>query len=168
MAHTWMSVVEDALGRVDETLTASLDGLGTGQLTRRPGRDANPIGWLAWHLTRVLDDHLAALVDAPQVWEAWRDRFDLPYGARATGYGQSSDEVGAFTADADLLTGYWSATWQRTRDILRELADDDPERVVDDAWDPPVTLSARLVSVVNDTTQHLGQVGYVRGLIGAG
>lgn len=165
MTHTWLTVVEDALARVDETLTATLDGLDAGDLTRRPGPDANPVGWLAWHLTRVLDGHLADLVDGPQVWESWRERFDLPYDADATGYGQSSEEVGAFAADADLLTGYWSATWQRTREILRRLAGDDAERVVDDAWDPPVTLSARLVSVVNDTTQHVGQMGYARGLL---
>ena len=44
--------------------------------------------------------------------------------------------------------------------VLSDLADDDPERIVDDAWDPPVTLAARLVSLVNETTQHVGQVGY--------
>ena len=166
MTHTWLTVIEDSLGRVDETLIATLEGLDPDDLARRPGPDANPVGWLAWHLTRVLDGHLADLVDAPQVWEEWRERLDLPYDADATGYGQSSDEVGAFRADAASLTGYWSATWARTREILRQLAGDDAERVVDDAWDPPVTLSSRLVSVVNDTTQHVGQMGYARGLLG--
>ena len=37
-------------------------------------------------------------------------------------------------------------------------------RVVDDAWDPPVTASIRLVSVLGDTLQHLGQAAYVKGL----
>ena len=166
VAHTWLSVVEDALGRVDETLTSELDGLGVEALRRRPGPDANPMGWLAWHLARVLDSHLADLAGSPQVWEEWRERFDLPFGPDATGYGQSSRDVAAFAADAALLTGYWSATWHRTREILRDLVDDDPERVVDDSWDPPVTLSARLVSVVNDTTQHVGQLSYARGLVG--
>ena len=32
--------------------------------------------------------------------------------------------------------------------------------------DPPVTLGVRLVSVVNDDTQHAGQASYVRGLLG--
>jgi hypothetical protein len=166
MAHTWLTTIEDALGRVDEALPAILEGLEPADLDNRPGREANPIGWLAWHLTRVLDGHVAALTGGPQVWEAWRERFALPYAAGATGYGQSSEEVGAFTADAALLTGYWSATWERTREVLHQLAGDDPERVVDDAWDPPVTLSVRLVSVVNDVTQHLGQMGYARGLLG--
>ncbi len=165
MTYTWISVVEDALARVDESLGSTLPGLDERELTARPGPDANPVGWLAWHLTRVLDDHLATLVDGTQVWEEWRDRFDLPYDADDTGFGHSRDEVGAFTADPELLTGYWSATWERARQVLRGLADDDPERIVDDAWDPPVTLAARMVSLVNETTQHVGQVGYATGLL---
>jgi hypothetical protein len=39
------------------------------------------------------------------------------------------------------------------------------DRVIDTRWDPPVTVGVRLVSVVNDCTQHVGQMAYVRGLI---
>lgn len=37
-------------------------------------------------------------------------------------------------------------------------------RVVDERWDPPVTLAVRLVSVISDDLQHVGQAAYVRGL----
>lgn len=37
--------------------------------------------------------------------------------------------------------------------------------VIDDAWDPPVTLGVRLVSVADDSLQHVGQAAYLRGLI---
>ena len=45
--------------------------------------------------------------------------------------------------------------------------DDDAayERVVDDAWDPPVTVAVRLVSVVDDAAKHLGQAQYLKGLV---
>jgi Protein of unknown function (DUF664) len=46
------------------------------------------------------------------------------------------------------------------------VAPDEFDRVVDRRWHPPVTLGARLVSVVNDGDQHLGQAAYVRGLLG--
>ena len=42
---------------------------------------------------------------------------------------------------------------------------EDLERVVDDRWDPPVTLGVRLVSVLSDDLQHVGQAAYVRGLM---
>ena len=43
--------------------------------------------------------------------------------------------------------------------------DDDLDRVVDEAWDPPVTLGVRLVSVAVDSLQHAGQAAYVRGVL---
>jgi hypothetical protein len=42
---------------------------------------------------------------------------------------------------------------------------EDLDRIVDERWDPPVTLGVRLVSVVNDDMQHAGQASYVRGLV---
>ena len=50
--------------------------------------------------------------------------------------------------------------------MLEGLAPDDLDRVVDRRWDPPVTLGVRLVSVADDSLQHLGQAAYVRGLLG--
>ena len=41
---------------------------------------------------------------------------------------------------------------------------DELDRIVDTRWDPPVTAAVRLVSVIGDTMQHLGQAAYVRGL----
>ena len=82
-----------------------------------------------------------------------------------TGYGMSTEEVGQVRVSADLLVEYADAVHRQTLDYLDGLSDDDLDRIVDKRWDPPVTLGARLVSVVNDDTQHLGQAGYVRGLL---
>ena len=51
------------------------------------------------------------------------------------------------------------------RAYLRGLRPADLDRVVDENWDPPVTLGVRLVSVLDDDFQHVGQAAYVRGLI---
>jgi uncharacterized damage-inducible protein DinB len=103
------------------------------------------------------------------VWTAqgFVDRFGLPFEQDATGYGQSADEVGQVHASAELLTAYLRAVHEQTVDYLDTVAADDLDRVVDDSWDPPVTLGVRLVSVVNDDTQHVGQAAYVRGLLTA-
>jgi hypothetical protein len=37
--------------------------------------------------------------------------------------------------------------------------------VVDESWDPPVTLAVRLVSVISDDLQHVGQAAFVRGVL---
>ena len=59
----------------------------------------------------------------------------------------------------------FDAVYARTRSYLAHLKDDDLDRVVDERWDPPVTLGVRLVSVLDDDVQHAGQAAYVRGLL---
>jgi hypothetical protein len=48
---------------------------------------------------------------------------------------------------------------------VAQLEADDLDRVVDQRWTPAVTLGVRLVSVISDCLQHLGQAAYVRGLL---
>lgn len=65
----------------------------------------------------------------------------------------------------ELLTGYHDAVHQQTLRFLEPLTDDDLDRIVDEAWDPPVSLGVRLVSVISDGLQHAGQAALVRGII---
>jgi hypothetical protein len=51
-----------------------------------------------------------------------------------------------------------------TLDYVTTVTPDDLARIVDERWDPPVTASARLISVVDDCAQHLGQAAYIRGI----
>lgn len=158
----------DSLGRVHELIRAVVDGLSPADLAWRPDPHANPIGWLLWHLLRVEDDHLAHLGGIPQVWltEGWYERFALSYPRSAHGFGMTSDEVSLFTvSDTTLLTGYAEAVFAQSSKVLAALTDADFDRVVDTRFDPPVTLGVRLVSVIVETAQHVGQASYVRGLL---
>ena len=49
--------------------------------------------------------------------------------------------------------------------VIRPIDEADLARVVDASWDPPVTLTGRLVSVIADDLQHVGQAAYVRGIV---
>jgi hypothetical protein len=40
---------------------------------------------------------------------------------------------------------------------VADLAEADLDRIVDERWDPPVSLGVRLVSVLADDLQHAGQ-----------
>jgi Protein of unknown function (DUF664) len=153
---------------VEEAVRGALDGIDPALLTERLDPDANTIGWLVWHLTRVQDDHVAEVAGVEQAWTAagWADRFGLPFDPAATGYGFSSEDVAATRIpSAGLLLDYAAAVHARTAEFLRGLSDDDLDRIVDRRWDPPVTLGVRLVSVLSDDLQHIGQAAYVRGLL---
>jgi uncharacterized damage-inducible protein DinB len=160
-------ILIDGYGRIQEEVHAALEGLGPDELHYRPAPDANSIAWLVWHLTRVQDDHVADAFDLEQVWlsQGWEKRFGLDLPARDHGYGHTSAKVAKVKVDsADLLTGYYDAVHEQTLGVLRSLAAKDLERIVDERWDPPVTLGVRLVSVLSDDLQHVGQAAYLRGL----
>ena len=163
-------LLKDAFGRIVEGGTAVVDGLTEDQLAQRVDPGANTIAWLVWHLTRVQDDHVAEVAGREQVWtsQGYAERFGLPFETSATGYGQSAEEVGQVRVSAELLADYLRATHQATLDYLDGIGGDDLDRVVDERWDPPVTLAVRLVSVVGDDLQHLGQASFVRGMIERG
>jgi len=157
----------DGFGRVRETVHTVLDGLGAAELTFRPDPAANSIAWLVWHLTRVQDDHMADVAGAEQVWtsDGWFDRLGFPFEPAATGYGQSAQDVAAVAVESGaLLAGYHDAVFERTVAYVSTLTEPDLDRVVDESWNPPVTLAVRLVSVLDDDAQHIGQAAYLRGL----
>lgn len=157
----------EAFSRVPATVSRAVDGLSEDQLASRPAAGANTLAWLAWHIARGQDAQIADLAGSEQVWTAdgWVERFGLPFPADALGYGMSRDDVGRVRASADLLLGYLDGVHERTVAYVSTLGPDDFDPVVDDAWDPPVTRGARLVSILDDCTQHAGQAGYVRGLL---
>ena len=157
-----------AYGQIQETLRGAVEGLTPDELIRRVGPEANTIAWLAWHLARVQDDHIAQVAGREQAWTAddWVGRFGLPFPAEATGYGFSSEQVAQVRVpSADLLLEYAAAVHDRTAQFLRGLSDDDLDTVVDTRWDHPVTLGVRLISVLSDDLQHVGQAAFLRGLL---
>ncbi len=156
----------DAFSRIREEVHEVVDGLTSEQLCFRPDGDANSIAWLVWHLTRIEDDHIAGVADTEQLWvsKGWMKRFDLPFEPSATGYGHSGEEVGKVRASAEILTGYHDAVFEHTTRYVRALDAADLDRIVDEHWDPPVTLGVRLVSIVSDDLQHTGQAAYIKGL----
>lgn len=161
------NMLAEAFGRVREAVHGAAGGLAADDLNARPGEDANSISWLIWHLTRVQDDHIADAAGTGQIWltKGWADRFGLPFDGTATGYGHSSEEVAAVQVDsADLLLGYYDAVHDQTLGFVRGLDGRALDRIVDEAWSPPVTLGVRLISVIAEGLQHAGQAAYVRGL----
>jgi len=158
----------DAFGRIRQVVHRVVDRSTPEQLSVRLDDQSNSIAWLVWHLTRVQDDHVADVADTEQVWtsDGWADRFALPFEKSATGYGHTSSEVASVRVESgELLTGYHDAVYEATIRFVQPLADDDLNRIVDEAWDPPVSLGVRLVSVISDDLQHAGQAAFVRGLI---
>lgn len=164
---TSADLLQDAFTRIKDTVHRAVDGLGGDELAHRLDADANTIGWLVWHLTRIQDDHIADVAGLEQIWTSagWSGRFGLPFDVADTGYGHSTADVSAVRVEAGVLLGYHDAVCEQTLGYVRTLDDSALERVVDTRWDPPVTLAVRLVSVISDDLQHAGQAAFVRGVL---
>ncbi|MGO4805124.1 DUF664 domain-containing protein [Arthrobacter sp. 2MCAF15] len=156
----------DSFGRIHECVAAALAGVDDAALRRRPAGNGNSMAWLLWHLGRVEDAQVASAAGLDQVWtsQGFAGRFDLPLPQRDTGYGHTSRQVDAVQAPAELLLEYYDAVHRQTVEFLKTLGGDDLDRIVDTRWDPPVTLGVRLVSIIADCLQHVGQAAYAKGL----
>jgi hypothetical protein len=162
-------IFTDQFERIHDLFADVLDDLSLDEAHLRPGGPAggggNSIVWLLWHAARIQDDHVAGLSGAEQAWGEWRARFDLPLDDWDHGYGHTSKQVDSVRVeDPTLLVQYQDAVHRLTLDYLADVDEAELDRVVDERWSPPVTAGVRLVSVVGDALQHLGQAAYVKGL----
>jgi uncharacterized damage-inducible protein DinB len=162
-------LLTDHFERIHDLFADVVDDLSVDAAHARPGGPAggggNSITWLLWHAARIQDDHLAGLTGKDQSWGTWRERFGLPLDDWDSGYGHSSDQVDSVRVDdLSLLVEYQDAVHQQTLAYLQGVDEAELDRVVDANWDPPFTAGVRLVSIIGDELQHLGQAQYVQGL----
>jgi hypothetical protein len=159
-------LLRDAFTRLVEHVDELTDGLTDDQSNYRPSPSANSIAWLIWHSARVQDLQLAPIAGVEQVWirDGWVDRFGLDLPRNDSGYGHGPSEVAKVRVPVELLAGYYHAVHERTLEFVAGVTGEDLARIVDPDWDPPVTASARLVSIIDDCAQHLGQAAYLLGI----
>jgi hypothetical protein len=159
-------LLRDSFTRLIEHVEDLTDELTDELAIFRPTATANSIAWLIWHSARVQDAQLCDIAGVEEVWtrDGWVDRFALDLPRNDTGYGHTPDDVGKVHSHADLLAGYYHAVHKATLEYIASVTADELGRVVDRRWNPPVTASARLVSIIDDCAQHLGQAAYVRGI----
>ena len=75
--------------------------------------------------------------------------------------------TGRVVTDVELLFDHLEAAVEAQKAYVRSLSASDLDDIVDEAWDPPVTRAARLVSCSEDALLHLGQALYVAGMTDA-
>ncbi|QGU05512.1 mycothiol transferase [Corynebacterium comes] len=140
--------------------------LSASQLNAHPGNHPNSIAWLLWHSGREVDVQLSHLSGRPELWTHYRDRFGLGEVGDTLGYGHDHREAGAVVVnDQQLLTDYLRATLEGLSDYAAGLDEEDLSEVIDSSWDPAVTRGVRLVSIIDDAAQHVGQAAYAAGML---
>ena len=165
----WQQLVSDGYDRIVQVLRRALDGLSPEELDSQPKPDCNSIGWLAWHLTRVQDKHLADLEGVEQLWttDGWHARFGRPADPADVGWGHTPEQAAAFTSpEAQTLLDYHLAVSERTKRYFGNLTAADLGRELNEPrYQPLPTVGVRIISVLSDNLQHAGQAAYLRGYL---
>jgi uncharacterized damage-inducible protein DinB len=162
------ALLAEEYGRLPEIVHEAVKGLAPDQLTTPPAPEANTIAWLVWHLTRVQDHHVSELLGSDQLYlaDGWHEQFGRGPDPEDHGYGHTASDVASVRpTSVGALTGYYDAVHARTVDFLSDLTPAKLDEVVDERWDPPVTLAVRLASILSDDLQHAGQAAYARGIL---
>ncbi len=130
----------------------------------RPADDSNHIAWLIWHLSRWRDRISAAMMGEEQVWVSggWHLAFGID--PERTGLGDTPEQVSAFHPAREQLAGYAAAAHEALVDRVSRATPEQLEAEIE--YSPGSTRPAwrALVSVVEDTAEHTGQVNYLRGM----
>lgn len=158
------AVLQDAFTRVNESLHRMLSDVTDDELVKEPHPS---IGWLAWRLSRVIDNNASRLAGLDQLWVAggWGERFGMKPALYDFGRSKAHtrEQVRDFRASVELLLGYHDVVYERLMTYLKTLTAADLARELNEPqYQPLPTVGVRLVSVLENAMNNQGQIGYLK------
>lgn len=161
--------IEDAFNKEYEPFMETVKDLTPQEMAWRPGPEANPIGWILWHMVRVEDMWIQFFIQhQPELWErdGWHQKFGLP--TRDNGFGHTAEQVASFPAlDLAELLKYGEVVRASTLNYLRSLGPEDFAMVPRERR-PEMSVSAVFRQLLGEVYQHLGHIAYLKGLVRSG
>lgn len=154
------------------------EGLTPEQLRWQPDGHDTSIAFAIWHSYRACDELVSGMVMArPSVFasQGWAERLHADQmGFTPFGNGASREQIGALRFETEHLLAYPVAVGAAINDYLATLSDDDASADVSlpffkDVY-PGVDVMTRLETIaffaIGHTSEHLGEVQLIKGLLG--
>ncbi|MBC8281984.1 MAG: DinB family protein [Chloroflexi bacterium] len=161
--------IEDAFNTEHEYLMDALGDITPDELMWRAGSEANPIGWILWHMTRVEDMWFQFFIQREtEIWarDGWDEKFGLP--ARDNGFDHTLEQVAAFPAyDLAEMLKYGTEVRTATLNYLKTVTEEQMDVVPREAR-PEMSIGRIFRQVVGEVYQHQGHIAYLKGLQRAG
>ena len=148
-----------------------LEGLTDEERRFMPFEKYNHIDFILWHASRAEDVLLNYSVrEEEQLWirGGWSEKFGIPPADTGLGYtDQQVKDMPVISLD-DLLA-YRKAVRAETLECVRTIESDEMDKRCPNERVhrklPEVTKGGILAHMVVEPSQHLGQIGYIRGII---
>jgi hypothetical protein len=190
--HAWTHAAAVSGSASQTTADRLILGLTDEQMRLRPVAGLNSIAWLIWHIARVEDVAINALVaGAPQVLErgGWSARLGLPSATLGTGMDDAEVEQVSRQVSIAALLDYRMAVGRRTREVIAQVQEADLDQPVDpariaglvpqgsitapaawlvDAWQGQPLRFFIAMPATAHSYLHLGEAWCIRTLLGAG
>ena len=165
-----MSVTETALSALERNwgmVDKALEDVDDAMLGDRPNEESNSMGWLLWHMTRIVDRFTHTWCqDAPQLWikDGWYAKFGLDDDLNNTGGGWTKEQVASWQLPPkESIVGYYEAVKGAAKKYFESLSASDLERQLEIPPRLPMSVGTFLGIVVFDNCVHGGQIAYLRG-----
>jgi hypothetical protein len=164
----WQDLLKDGYLRIYEFMKHTLIGLSQDDLDWQPKDGCNSIGWLAWHLSRQQDAQISSLMGEDQLWtiDKWYIKFNRLSRSKDIGFGHIEKQLKDFKSpDIGILLDYQKVVSERSIDYFSTLSKTDLDRKLDEPWFKPLPIvGVRIISILDDSLLHAGQMAYIRGL----
>ena len=162
------TILHNAATRPAEAAQRLRASLSSEVLNAHLGDHDNSVAWLLWHTGREIDVQTADLAGTSEAWshEGYAQLTGIGAVGDGLGLGHTTGEAREITSDqGDALVDYVAAATDALLAYISTLTDADLDEVIDENWDPPVTRGVRLVSIIDDAAQHVGQAAYAVGAL---
>lgn len=160
---TAITALERNWGMVDRALEDVDDAM----LGDRPNDDSNSMGWLLFHMTRIVDRFVHAWCqEAPQLWikDGWYEKFGLDDDPNNTGQNWTKEQVADWQLPPkESVVGYYTAVKAAALAYIGAMSASDVERQLEIPPRPPASIGTILGVLVFDNCVHGGQIAYLRG-----
>ena len=150
-----------------------VDGLSDDQLAWRPAPRAHSMGWTVWHIARCADKFAAQAGAGAELWV--KDGLAAKWGLAevllgSNGVGTGVDDETAATLrppSKDLLVDYAQRSFAALDAVVDRFdADAAAREQTTFYFDEPAPIGRAFVTSIAHENRHLGELEYVKGLLG--
>jgi hypothetical protein len=157
-------------------LLAAIETVPDDLFSKRPVPGANPVSFIYFHVLRHWDRDINVRIQAQDPMNDLWHRAGFTgisgynpdgVGSIGTGYGYSQQDVDEMSAGKDALVQYQRVLIDETHALLDSLKESDLPIERPSPSGSRLTTAGRLQHLIAHTYAHVGDIEYVKGLIGA-